>query len=299
MPDYRLIPLAQLIEPVMPVRFAMDDDKMASLVESVRANGILQNLIVVLSDEQSGGIPPMPIESGAAPPEPKPPLYEIVAGHRRYKAACICKLAEVPCLIFAAKDIAIHAARLAENAEREDCTPAEEAVYYRELIEKYDLTEEQLLATVRQKGEYVYRRLQLLRGHKFIFEAVAARQISHNMALKLNQVDDEAHAKYLLALVIEGGATVRTADKWVQEYKANGPGPVVDHAAMVEQGKAASALPVAPVCFICRSSAYPANIVWVPIHDFERDQIIARVDAAAQFPEEAAASPADAAAKGA
>src|SRR6266852_7320453 len=99
MPQYKVIPLVQLAEPQKPVRFAMDDAKLAELVDSIREQGILQNLGVIVAStpgDGAGGVPGADSTPGRREPAP---LYEIVFGHRRYKAACIVGLKEAPCMI--------------------------------------------------------------------------------------------------------------------------------------------------------------------------------------------------------
>src|SRR6266478_3223495 len=137
MPEYIVIPFVQLLEPKQPVRFAMDDAKLAELCDSVKAHGILQNLGVVLVSAPGNGASEGKGGRRAVDARPPAPLYEIVFGHRRYKAAQIVGLKELPCAVFASKDIAQEAAMLDENLCREDITAAEEAIKYTEIIEKY------------------------------------------------------------------------------------------------------------------------------------------------------------------
>jgi ParB/RepB/Spo0J family partition protein len=307
MPQYKVIPIEQLIEPKEPVRFAMDDAKLAELAESIKKQGVLQNLGVILAGCAEGGAgegrsesrlgsagPSAPLKGrggtdareGSGGPEPSTaPLYEIVFGHRRYKASVMCELKELPCMVFEDKAIARHAAMLDENLCREDITAAEEAVKYTEIIESYDCTEDALQDIVKRPLSYIYARLDLMKGNKAVFEAVAARHINLSVAQQLNRVDDDQHCRYLLQMCVDGGASARTVMAWVQDYKTNGPGQVVNLQPIVDAAKAAAHPEGGPVCFFCNSNKYPANIVWVPIHDFERDGLIAKVQEAASAPD--------------
>lgn len=267
MPEFRMIPIEKIVEPPQPVRFAMDDEKFATLCESVKRHGILQNIGVYPVGE----------------------LFEISFGHRRYRAACAVELKELPCRVFADKEVAREVAMLEENLEREDITAAEEAVKYAELIEKYDFTEDQLLNFLHKPASYVYGRLDLLNKDKGVFQAVADRKIVLSVAQQLNRVDHTGHCAYLLRMAIENGASARIVAGWVVDYKRNGPGQVVDLAPLVEQGKASIAPAGGPECVLCKSSGYPANIKWVPIHDFELDALLANIAGAAQLPAEAEA----------
>ena len=289
MGQHRYIPFAQLVEPQEPVRFAMDDAKLAELVDSVRKQGILQNLGVIVAG--TSGVGAGEGDSGVTPGQagPPAPLYEIVFGHRRYKAAQIVGLKELPCMVFDSKELACEAAMLDENLCREDITAAEEAVKYTEMIERYDCTEDKLVELAHRPLSYIYARLDLIRGNKAVFDAVAARQINLSVAQQLNRVDDDQHCRYLLQMCIDGGASARMVMTWVQDYKANGPGQVIALQPLKDAANAAAYPAEGPKCFFCNSNKYPANIVWVPIHDFERDGLIAKVQEAASAPDLSAA----------
>jgi ParB/RepB/Spo0J family partition protein len=281
MPQTRDIPFDQLIEPQSPVRFAMDEAKLAELVESVRKQGILQNLGVTVAAAPGAGAGDSVTGDGTQRAGNPAPMYEIVFGHRRYKAAQIVGLKEVPCRVFESREIACEAAMLDENLCREDITPAEEAIKYAEMIERYDCTEDALVEKAHRPLSYIYARLDLLKGNKAVFDAIGQRQINLSVAQQLNRIDDEQHCRYLLNMVIEGGASARTVSKWVTEYKANGPGQVVDLAAVSAQ-RTAEAYPTGgPECCLCRSNKYPANIKWVAIHDFELDALQQKIAEAA------------------
>jgi ParB/RepB/Spo0J family partition protein len=284
MPEMKYIPLEQLIEPPHPMRLAMDDEKLADLIEDIKAQGILQNLVVVPLSQSS------PLETtaseigGEGAPAGAPPLYEIVAGHRRYKAACAAGIKQAPCLVFTDAMLAKHAVMSSENTLRQDVSPAEEAYWYAELIEEFDVTEEQLVKMVRKPLSYIYKRLDLLRGNPAVLEAVKERQILLSIAEQLNRVDDPAHCAYLTRMAVEGGATARVVMEWVQQYKKNGPSPVVDLEPFRKAGEAAQAVLQQTKCVLCKSAAYQANLKWVPVHDFELDQLLAQIEGVAQPP---------------
>jgi ParB/RepB/Spo0J family partition protein len=276
-----------LREPPNPMRLTMDDEKLAELIDDIKAQGILQNLVVVSLAREGGAADTAAAGISGEVLSDRAPLYEIVAGHRRYKAACAAGIASAPCLVFTDATLAKHAAMSAENTLREDVSPAEEAYWYAELIDKLDLTEDQLTKTVRKPLNYIYKRLDLLRGNPAVLEAVKQRLIVLSVAEQLNRVDNADHCAYLTRLAVEGGVTARVAMEWVQQYKKTGPSPVVDLKPFIEAGKEGQAAAQATKCFLCKSAAYPANIVWVAIHDFERDQLLAQLEGVAAPPGEA------------
>ena len=265
MPKSQTIPYEKIAEPKTPARFQMDEEKLNELVESMAARGLLQPIGV------------FPVGN----------MFEITFGHRRWRAAGILGWKEMECLVFDSDAKARYADMMDENLCREDITAAEEATKYMEVIEELDCTEAELLAIFHKPANYVYARLDLLKGDKGVFEAVALRQIVLSVAQQLNRVDHEQHRAYLLRQAVDGGASARVVAGWVVDYKRNGPGQTVSLAPLVEQGQASVAPAPGPVCAFCGKGGYPGNQKWIMVHDFELDGILAQIAATAQLPPEA------------
>jgi ParB/RepB/Spo0J family partition protein len=282
MPEYKYIPIEQLVEPPNPIRATMDEAALASLCESIKLIGVLQPLLVVRVGELVETTVGEVLSSRPLLPEQRKVMHEIVAGHRRYKACIMANLNAVPCLVFADAEIARHAAMLQENTEREDITPAEEAIFFAELIERYDYTEEALCKAVKKSTGYIYARLDLLRGNQEVFTALREKKINMAVAAQLNRCPDPGHTSYLLSLAITGGATAATVSKWVTDYKAPSAGETVT-AAQTEgkSGQSAAAVTDDRVCVLCRRSHQPLNLVPVWVHDWELRDLNERMDNAA------------------
>src|SRR5579863_5763918 len=140
--------MAAIVEPELPARETMSDEKMQSLIESLSSIGQLYPLLVVprtLYRLASGEIV---VEKPADADAAEVVLYEIVDGHRRFLAARSLGWQQIKVLVFAEKGVAIEAARAHSNIEREDMNPAEEAVWYRQLRDQHHLDEEQLCKLV-------------------------------------------------------------------------------------------------------------------------------------------------------
>lgn len=291
MPEYKWVPIEQLIEPPSPIRVSMDVDALTSLAASIKEIGVLQPLLVVPFVPKRGDFETDALYDEAVSASMHSPIFEIIAGHRRYKACIIAELNAVPCLVFADAEIARHAAMLQENTEREDITPAEEAIFFSELIDKYDYTEEQLLHAVKKSASYVYTRLDLFKGNQEVFQALREKKINMAVATQLNRCEDAAHCSYLLALAVQGGATAVTVAKWVSDHKAPTQQSSVETVAGVAVEGAASATATEDrVCVLCRRSHQPLNLVPVWVHDWELRDFNERLDNAANVDPEANAS---------
>jgi ParB/RepB/Spo0J family partition protein len=286
MPEYKWIPIEQLVEPPSPIRVSMDEGALFSLAESIKEIGVLQPLLVVPTVKRESAGAHLDSSKCEHLVEVPGTFYEIIAGHRRYKACIIAALNAVPCLVFADVEIARHAAMLHENTEREDITPAEEAVMFAELIEKYDYTEEQLLKAVKKSQSYVYTRLDLLRGNQDVFAALREKKIVMAVATQLNRVKDATQCHYLLNLAVQGGATALTVSKWVNEVRGI-PEVVSVESVAIDAGKGASVATITDdrKCLLCRRGHQPLNLVPVWVHDWELRDWNERLDNAANVVE--------------
>ena len=123
-------------------RTKFNDSALNELSESIRQNGIMQPVIVR--------------------PSAKDGMYEIIAGERRWRAAQLAKLKEVPVIIRELTDKQALELALIENIQRQDLTPLDEANGYQRLIEEFDYTQEELASSVGKSRSHVANLLRLL-----------------------------------------------------------------------------------------------------------------------------------------
>jgi ParB family chromosome partitioning protein len=139
----RTLPVELLHPGKYQPRRHFDEDAMKALVESVRAQGILQPLLVRRHPEI-------------------PDAYEILAGERRWRAAQLARLHEVPVLLREIGDRAALEIALVENVQRQDLSPLEEAQGYQRLIEEFSHTQEALAQVVGKSRSHIANTLRLL-----------------------------------------------------------------------------------------------------------------------------------------
>jgi ParB family chromosome partitioning protein len=151
------------------------EDALRELADSIREQGIVQPLLVRLRGES----------------------YELIAGERRWRAAQLAGLAEVPVLVRDADDAAVLELALIENLQRENLNPVEEAQGYQQLIEQFNLRQEDVAAKVGRSRAAVANALRLLRLPPEPLALLRAGQLS------------TGHGKALLAL--PGAADQRRA----------------------------------------------------------------------------------------
>ena len=176
-------------------RTRMDEGALYELAESIKSQGIMQPILVrrLGSKTPSAGVDTAPTapDSGAS--------YEIIAGERRFRAARLAGLDEVPVLVRDVPDEAAAAMALIENIQREDLNPLEEAQGIRRLTDEFGLTHEQAAQAVGRSRSAASNLLRLL-------------QLTHPVQTMLMAGDiDMGHARALLAL--QGAAQITAANQ--------------------------------------------------------------------------------------
>jgi ParB family chromosome partitioning protein len=190
----KMVPI-ELVHPgPFQPRHNFDDEQLQSLAESIRANGILQPILVRRHPQT-------------------PNAFEIVAGERRWRAAQIAQLHEVPVLIRELGDREALELAIVENVQRQDLSALEEAEGYRRLLEEFGNTQEDLAKHVGKSRSHIANTLRLLNlpeGVKLLLEQ-GRLTAGHARAL-LNAGDPMALAEKVVAK----GLNVRQAERLVQ-----------------------------------------------------------------------------------
>ena len=191
-----LLPLDALAPGVYQPRTRMDEGALYELAESIKAQGIMQPILVRRISASNrpatqAGQAQAASESGAN--------YEIIAGERRFRAARLAGLAEVPVLVREVPDEAAAAMALIENIQREDLNPLEEAQGLKRLIDDFGLTHEQTAQAVGKSRSAATNLLRLLNLTEPVQTMLMAGDI------------DMGHARALLAL--DGAAQITAANQ--------------------------------------------------------------------------------------
>jgi len=181
--------LADMVPGVYQPRTRMDEGALYELAESIKAQGIMQPILVRrLDDEQARQRRP---QGGVAAPNgggSTRPLYEIIAGERRYRAARLAGLDSVPVLVRDVPDESAAAMSLIENIQREDLNPLEEAHGLQRLVKEFGHTHEQAAQAVGRSRSAASNLLRLLN----LADPVQTMLMAGDL--------DMGHARALLAL---------------------------------------------------------------------------------------------------
>jgi len=193
---FLMLPCAQLQPGRYQPRSRMDPGVLDELAASIRAHGIVQPIVV------------RPLA---------PQGYEIIAGERRWRAAQIAGLEEVPCLVRDVPDEAALALALIENIQREDLNPIEMAQGLRRLIDEFGMTHQQLADAIGQSRSAVTNLLRLLHLAEPVRELLLAGDIEMGHARALLPLPAEAQVA-LAQQTVAKGWSVRQVEKAVQRH---------------------------------------------------------------------------------
>jgi len=191
-------PLEVDVDLLRPNRFQpraqMDDGRIEELSRSIRANGVIQPIVVRKAE---GG-------------------YEIVAGERRWRASQRAGLLKVPIVVQDIPDERLLAAALIENIQREDLNPIEEAVAYRRLADEFGLTQEQIADAVGKDRSSIANYLRLLKLPDAIRNHVASGTLSMGHARALLGLPDAEAQSRVGGDIVEKGLSVRETETLVK-----------------------------------------------------------------------------------
>ncbi|MBI3528737.1 MAG: ParB/RepB/Spo0J family partition protein [Betaproteobacteria bacterium] len=174
-------------------RTRMDPQSIAELADSIKAQGLIQPILV------------RPIENGK---------YEIIAGERRWRASQLAGLTQVPVVIRAVPDKSAFAMALIENIQREDLNPLEEATGIQRLVDEFDMTHDAAAQAVGRSRSAVTNLLRLLNLSKAVQDLLMQGKIEMGHARALLAVSGLRQAE-LAHQIISRNLSVREAEQLV------------------------------------------------------------------------------------
>lgn len=266
MPEHKILPRSLLLEPPLPLRAAMDQAKLDELIASIKTLGILEPLLVtprlVDADTYTQVVAKVLPNIDDSPRQ----VYEIIDGHRRYIAAGVCGLTEVPCIIFDNVEETKLQIMVDATMVREDVTAAEEGLLYLQLCELHGWSIDQLCKRFSRSAGYINDRVYLVRGDPKVAEAVARREISFGVARILLKCKDAPHRAYLLDMARTHGCNTRTVELWVTQWKQNEAIQNNGGAPAPPQPMPVFEAPPPPRCLWCTHEDNPEDMVPVMLH---------------------------------
>jgi len=197
------IPVARIEPSKDQPRKRFDEQSIAELAESIKRHGVIQPLVV--EEDGSGG-------------------YRIVAGERRWRAAAVAGLTEVPAIVKVyGREKRLEVA-LVENVQREDLNPIDEAEAYRQLMEATGLTQDMVAERVGKSRPAVANALRLLGLPADAMEALRSGVVSAGHARAILSAVNPADRQVILRRAVDEGISVREAEALASRFNKGGRG---------------------------------------------------------------------------
>ena len=179
-------------------RKSFDDDSLKELANSIKADGVIQPIVVRKVDDR----------------------YEIIAGERRFRASKLAGLEKVPVVVKNVTDRKARELALVENIQREDLNPIEEASSLKTLMEEYKLTQQELSDIIGKSRSYIANNLRLLNLSDHIKEYLIRGELSPSQGRTLLSLEtDEERNKYLDKLLVKE-VNIRDVEKKAKQSKS-------------------------------------------------------------------------------
>ena len=178
-------------------RKTFEREALEALAESIATHGVIQPIAVRENPALAGS-------------------YEIIAGERRWRAAKMAGLSELPVVILDSDDLKTAQISIIENVQREDLNPVEEALAYRTLMEQFSMTQEQVAKQVGKSRPAVANMLRLLDLPDEVLSLLQSGALSTGHARALLGLDDAMQAPALAQRILQQELTVRDTEKAVK-----------------------------------------------------------------------------------
>ena len=192
------LPISQVESCSSQPRKHFDEASLAELADSIREHGIIQPLTV------------RKLASG---------YYQIIAGERRWRAARLAGLQEVPVIVMEADDRKAAELAMIENLQREDLNPMEEALGYQALIQQYHMTQEEAAARVGKSRPAVANSLRLLELDPSVQQQVVEGRLSAGHARALVPLSPALQVR-AAGTILQGGLSVRQTETLAKRLAA-------------------------------------------------------------------------------
>lgn len=193
--DVRQIPVEDIVPNRFQPRISFDEKALGELAESIKQHGIIQPLVV----------------------RPLGDKFEIIAGERRFKAANIAGLTKVPAIVTNMDDNTSAEVALIENVQRKDLTAIEEAKSYKNMLDRGNMTQEELAKKMGLSQSTIANKLRLLNLSEEVQNALMNEKISERHARALLAISDHDEQVKWLNRVINERLTVRQLDLAIRD----------------------------------------------------------------------------------
>lgn len=184
-------------------RKVFDQEALQQLADSIKEHGVISPIIVREMGEK----------------------YQIIAGERRYRACKMLNMREIPVKVMNLADKEVAEIALIENLQREDLNPLEEALGYKELMNTYKMTQEQVAKSIGKSRSAISNITRILTLEQPILDMIERLEISSGHAKAILSVDDTTKRVEFAQFIIDENLNVRQAENFAKKLNQGGETP--------------------------------------------------------------------------
>ncbi len=200
-----VLPIEQVLPNPTQPRIEMKEESLRELAASIKERGLLQPILV----------------------RRKEGIYEIIAGERRYRAARIAGLQDIPAIIRDADDRECLELAMIENLQREDLNPIEIASVYRRFVDDFEYTHEALAKKIGVERSSVSNYIRLLKLPEWVKEMMTQGKLTQGHGRVLITLKNEQEQRRYVKRVLDEGASVRELERTRKRERTAGRSPFV------------------------------------------------------------------------
>lgn len=238
------IPLDQIKDPERPMRTNLTPESVDDLVFSIKEVGIIQPLTVCKSGDK----------------------FEIIAGHRRFMAAEVLRLNEVPCIVIDTKDLDKEVLKMHENIGRADISPIDWANHLDYLKSQYNLSNAKLAELTGFSASWVNDHLEVLNYPAEVIIAIKNDDLSFSAARELARIKDPIKREVYVKAAVRGGVTPALAARWKVEANRSAVNYTPQPDAPDTENTENSAQTYETICPVCKENVPIEEAKTITIH---------------------------------
>jgi len=201
-PEITMLSMDRILANPFQPRKEINENTLVELADSIRAHGVIQPLIVRRNEDGD---------------------YWIVAGERRWRAAKIVGLSEVPVRVIDGNEMEMREITLIENIQREDLSPVDTALALEELLNVYDITQDELAASIGWSRTSVTNKLRLLQLPEEVKTLLSNNELSEGHCRALLPLESQDEIAKLASDAVNAGLSVRQVEDIVKRKNAHSP----------------------------------------------------------------------------
>lgn len=228
------IALDHVEDPFIAMRTTTDDEDLDELMASMKEIGLVEPIVVRAIGDK----------------------FEVIAGHRRTRAARLLGWAIIDAVVVVADDDTAFAMRLAENISRKDVDPVDQACFVGEIMQRYNYDVPKMASMLKRSENWINERLEIFSMPDYLQNFLRLKHISLGAALWLNRISDDRIKRYYSFWADQNGCSVASAKKWHDDIAARKSDFAVNEVPPTDPAAPTQTIRASTKCALCHNQVF-------------------------------------------